>query len=563
MKKFLLLPVAVIFFCFLSDISYSQAPSWLWAKSSGGTSADYGNSVAVDASGNSYITGYFTSPTITFGFYTLTNTNSTGDMWNVFLTKYDANGNVLWAKSAGGIAWWTDDCGISVAVDASGNSYITGAFNSPTITFGSYTLTNTDSAALMWNVFLTKYDADGNVLWAKSAGGPAWQLEDCDEGTSVVVDASGNVFLTGYFESQTIIFGPDTLTNAGYSVIFLVKYDANGNVLWAKSSGETDNGFAISLAGDAFGNTYVTGEFIGPIITFGSDTLINPSNERNVFLVKYDTGRSVLWAKNTGGTSDNLASSVAVDTSGNAYLTGCFKGSTITFGSDTLTNDGLFDIFLAKYDAGGNVLWAKSAGGTSNDFGNSVSVDAFGDAYLTGQFSSSAITFGNYTLTNAGGGDIFLAIYNNNGNVLWATSAGGTSDEDGQSVAVDASGDAFVAGWFGSHKITFGSDTLTNVGNNDIFLAKLEGIPVGVNELIHSESILVYPNPATDKISIKLHDDNVGSIISILDIEGQQLLQQTITAQTTTIDISPIPEGMYFVKVFGKDGALAGKLIKN
>ncbi|MFA5782356.1 MAG: SBBP repeat-containing protein, partial [Bacteroidales bacterium] len=470
MKKAILIFAAISFLCFLSKISYAQTPDWLWAKSAEGMGSDYAYSIAVDASGNTYVAGYFNSPTLSFGSDTLTNTSTGGSGYDVFLAKYDANGNVLWTKSASGTI---DDYAYSVAVDDSGNIYVAGFFESSTLSFGSTTLTNAGDC----NIFLAKYDANGIVLWAKSAGGTYY-----DWAPSVAVDDSGNAYLTGCFYSPTITFGFTILTNAGSSDIFLAKYDANGNILWAKSAGGTDEEVAYSVAVDASGNTYLAGYFESLTLTFGSDTLTNV-DRWDMFLAKYDATGNVLWAKSAGGTSYDVAYSVAVDTSGNTYVAGYFSSFTISFGSTTLTNVsvGYADIFLVKYDASGNVLWAKSAGGASEDEATSVSVDASGNTYLAGYFWSPTITFGSTTLTNVNVNnytDIFLAKYDANGNVLWAKSAGGTNYDEAYSVAVDTPGNTYVAGWFYSPTLIFGSTTLTNAGGYDMFLAKLAAFTV-------------------------------------------------------------------------------------
>lgn len=395
MTKLHLVSASFIFFCFLNNVSYPQTPNWLWAKSAGGTNADYGYSVTVDVSGNAYVTGNFVSPSITFGSFTLTNNESYGS--DVFLAKYDGNGNVLWAKSAGGTYV---NQGYSVSVDASGNAYVTGYFTSPTITFGPYTLTNAGGG----NFFLAKYDGNGNVLWAKSAGGIY-----ADVGNSVAVDASGNAYVTGFFQSSTIIFGSDTLKNAGYDNIFLTKFDPNGNVLWAKSAGGgPDEAQGISVAVDASGNAYLTGGCISSTIIFGSDTLKNVGG-LSIFLVKYDASGNVFWAKNSTGADNAVVNAIAVDAVGNSYMTGTFNSPIIIFDYDTLKNIGDKNIFFVAYDPTGNVIWAKSAGGTYEDEGYSVAVDSAGDAYFTGAFTSSTINFGSTTLTNVGDFDIFLA----------------------------------------------------------------------------------------------------------------------------------------------------------
>ncbi|MFA4852315.1 MAG: SBBP repeat-containing protein [Bacteroidales bacterium] len=496
MKKPILLFAIISSLCFLSKISYAQAPDWLWAKSAGGTSSDCAAYVAVDTSGNTYVVGDFTSSTITFGSTTLTNADNTGYTYDIFIVKYDANGNLLWAKSAGG---WNDDGVVSVAVDVSGNIYFAGWFQSSTIIFGFTTLTNAGHA----DIFLAKYDVNGDVIWAKSAGGTGWE----DWANSVAVDSSGNTYVVGSFSSHTLSFGFNTLTNT-----------------------------------DSIGTT------------------------SDLFLAKYDTYGNVLWAKSAGGTSDDLANSVAVDSSGNTYLAGRFRSPTITFGSTTLTNAGVnhADIFLAKYDANGNVLWAKSSGGTGNDWANSVAVDASGNTYLTGVFISPTITFGSTTLTNASynSQDMFLAKYDTSGYVLWAKSAGGTYDDEAFSITVDASGNIYLAGYFFSSTITFGFTVLTNADNtgntSDMFLTKLSA-STGINELSNLLNISIFPNPAIDNLTIKVPQK---ATIEILNIEGQIMKSISAGENHTTIDISGFASGMYFVEVKTDEGIVVKKFVK-
>jgi len=447
----------------ISANSFAQAPNCIWAKAAGGTYYDYGYSVATDACGNVYVTGSFSSPTITFGTTTLTNAGS----GNIFIAKYDAAGTVLWAKREGGTS---DDVGLSVATDASGNVYVTGYFTSSTITFGTTTLTNAGGGSN--DMFIVKYDAAGNVLWAKREGGTSHEI-----GFSVTTDASGNVYVTGEFISATITFGTTTLTNAGGGDIFIAKYDAAGTVLWAKRAAGTDYEFCKSVTTDASGNVYVTGEFRSPTITFGTTTLINAGNS-NIFIAKYDAAGTVLWAKGAGSNNDNDCRIVTTDASGNVYVTGVFTSPTITFGTTTLTNAGSADMFIAKYDDAGTVLWAKRAGGADSDYGYSVATDASGNVFVTGSFLSSTITFGTTTLTNAGSDDIFIAKYDSAGTIIWAKRAGGTNDDYGISVTTDASGNVYVTGRFASPTITFGTNTLTNSGSGDIFIVKYDNMPI-------------------------------------------------------------------------------------
>ncbi len=558
MKKIITILAALV----ISANSFAQAPNCLWANSSGGAGDDVGQSVATDAHGNVYVTGYFKSATMTFGTTTLTNADNTGNSNDIFVAKYDAAGTLLWAKLAGGSG--NDYCN-SITTDASGNVYVTGYFPSPTISFGTTTLSNVDNTGNTWDVFVVKYDATGNVLWAKRAGGNGGEVS-----TSIVTDASGNVYVTGFFTSASTTFGAITLTNANnlgmFWDILFVKYAPNGTVLWAKSAGGTSDDYVTSVASDVSGNVYVTGYFQSTTITFGSTTL-NNAGFRDIFIVKYDTSGTVLWAKSAGVTVDDMGLSVSTDASGNIYVTGAFQSPTITFGTTTLTNadntGNSWDMFVVKYEATGNVLWAKRAGVTGNDYGTCVATDASGNVYVTGSFDSPTITFGTNTLTNVGYEDIFIAKYDAAGTVLWATSSGSTTYDRAYSIATDTIGNAYVTGCFDSPTITFGTNIITNAGiGQDMFIAKYEGTGTGVDELFGIKDLSVSPNPATTAITLTI-PKLINANITITNLTGKQVATYNLqNTSTKTIDISQLAEGLYFVSLQSDEGVVTKKMIK-
>ncbi len=534
----------------VSANTFAQAPNCLWATSAGGNSSDVGYSSTTDASGNVYVTGGFSSPTIAFGTTTLTNVGSN----DIFIAKYDSIGTVLWAKSAGGTS---TDYGFSVSTDAIGNVYVTGGFSSPTISFGTTTLTNAGNAGSN-DIFIVKYNAAGTMLWAKSAGGTS-----IDRGQSISTDASGNVYFTGGFQSATITFGTTTLTNAGSAGIydiFIAKYDAAGTVLWAKSAGGTSDDEGRSVTADASGNVYVTGHFFSPTITYGTTTLNNVGSG-DIFIAKYDAAGTVQWAKKAGGTDNDAGISVTSDVGGNVYITGGFQSATITLGTTTLTNANntgtTGDMFIAKYDASGTVLWSKSAGGTYDDIDNSVTTDASGNVYVTGNFASPTITFGTTTLTNADNTgniyDMFIAKYDAAGTVLWSSSAGGIYNDYGYSVSTDASSNVFVVGSFRSATITFGSTTLTNAGSAgiyDIFIAKYDGTVIGVrvDEMFGNKEVSVSPNPFASQTTITFNEEQKNTTLYIRDALGKVIRKETFSGKQFVIEKGNITAGIYFVQ---------------
>jgi len=519
------------FVALLSGNLAAQSPILRWAKSGGGIFNEFCQSIAVDASGNSYVTGSFNSPTITFS-STVLNKTGADSSYDVFIVKYDAGGNVLWAKDVGDVG---DDFGYGIAVDHSGNVYVTGSFGSPTITFGVTVLTNanTDDS---FDMFIAKYDTGGNVLWAKKAGGSGY-----DDGNAVAVDASGNSYVLGDFESPAIGFSTDTLRNAdgaGFNYdIFITKYDPNGNLVWVKGAGGTNYDYPTALTVDASGNSYVTGFFKSTALVFDQDTLATAGGF-DMFVVKYNANGNVAWAKSAGNSANDFGYGIAVDGSGNSYVTGGFLSPTITFGLTTLISAGGADAYVVKYDSSGNVVWAKNNGGAGGDFGGAITVDAVGNSYVTGEFRSSTITFGSTTLTNVGGGgyDVYIAKFTPDGNVVWARSAGGTVDEFGYGVGLDAAQNVFVSGYFSSPTFAFGSSSLTNKGMSDVFILKIANVPDIV-------SVLDIPSDQGGQVRIKWNRSSL-DIPSAPEITSYSLFRKSTYGTNASVTSKRFPSGV-------------------
>ena len=198
---------------------------------------------------------------------------------------------------------------------------------------------------------------------------------------------------------------------------------------------------------------------------------------------------------------------------------------------------------------------------------NAIAVDTLGNAYLTGYFQSSKITIGDTTLSNSfyNGTDVdlFIVKFNHNGNVIWARSAGGSSSDKGVSVALNNSGVVYLAGWFKSPTLTFADTTLTSTVEGSYFLTKIKDsvlVLTGIAEPVNIKSeINIYPNPGKDHIIV---EPAPMGILSLFNITGQELLKEKITTEKTQINISDLPSGIYFVKVQTKDEITVKKVIK-
>ena len=441
----------------------AHAQAWQWATSPG---TGGGSSTVTDAAGNVYVTGYFTG-TATFGATSLT---SAGD-YDIFVAKLNSSGVYQWTVRAGSSG---TDSGKGVAVDGSGNVYVTGFFSGTTGFGGGGSVLTSAGAS---DGFVAKLSANGAWLWAARAGGT-----NGDWSSGVAVDGSGNVVITGQFNSTTATFGATTLTNAGSnsSDAFVAKLNAAGTWLWASRAGAggTGSDAGSSVAMDGSGNVYVTGDYSGTA-TFGALTL-SSAGFGDVFVAKLSAAGTWLWASRAGGSSNgDSGHSLTVDGNGNVVVTGYFYSTIATFGATTLTNAGAgADVFVAKLSAAGLWLWATRAGGANYDNGTSVAVESSGNI-LVGGYIDGTVSFGTTTLTGMGLTDAFVAKISAAGVWLWATSVGNNGDEMTNSVAVDGSGNVVTTGNFTSPTLAFGSTVLTRLGGgaNALFISRQTQVP--------------------------------------------------------------------------------------
>ena len=393
-----------------------------WPVQFGTDLYDYPYSVATDASGNVYVTGY------TGGDFA--NPGNLKEDDDAFLAKYDANGNQLWVKQFGTPS---GDYGYDVTVDASGNVYVSGQ------TDGTFVGNSNAGGA---DVFLIKFDSNGDQVWVRQFG-----TDSYDVTFGVATDANGNVYMSGY-TSGTL---PGN-TSEGDRDGFLAKYDSSGNQTWLKQFGTDGYEYAYSVATDTGGNVYVTGGTTG---IFAGNT---NAGGWDVYLAKFDGSGNQLWVRQFGTADYDDGESVATDTSGNVYMTGYTSGDFADPGSAKEDDDA----YVVKYDSSGNQTWLKQFGTEDDDEAYGVATDAGGNVYVTGYTQS---TFpGN---TSAGDDDAFLTKYDGSGNQVWVRQFGTDSYDYAYAVDTDAKGNIYLTGYTGG---TFPGNT--PAGDDDGFIVK-------------------------------------------------------------------------------------------
>jgi hypothetical protein len=342
---------------------------WFSKAGGGGSTTTEGWDVALDPSGNSYVSGYTTSSSLG------TELGTASSAGEYFIAKHGPAGDLLWIKQVGG-GGSTNTAASAVATDSSGNSYVTGKTNSSSL--GTELGTSTSGTGLEY--FLAKHGPTGNLLWIKQAGGG--NATDT-EGFGVAVDSSGNSYVSGYTTSSSL--GTEIGTASSGSAYYIAKHGPTGNLIWLHKFGGGGSTFATaySITVDSTDNVYVTGDTNSSIL--GTE-LGTASTGSEYFIAKYGPTGSLIWNKRVGGGGNTYTTplSIKVDSNGNSYLTG-HTPSTL-FGTQLgPTSSG--DIpFVSKHGPTGELLWSHrfGAGGSTSVYPGKLAVDSTGSSYVTG-----------------------------------------------------------------------------------------------------------------------------------------------------------------------------------
>jgi hypothetical protein len=458
----------------------------------GGVIGDYGRGIAVDDLGNAYVAGVTISDQMTFPVTGGPDLTYNGGSYDIFVAKVNPAGTAL--IYAGYIGGARSEAGEAIAVDKDGNAYITGYTYSDQTTFpvtvGPDLTFNGGSTD--FDAFVVKVNAAGTALdYAGYIGGSG-----PDAGYAIALDVAGNAYVTGYTLSDQTTFpvvgGPDLTFNGG-SDAFVAKVNSAGTALdFAGYIGGSGDDVGAGIAVDGTGNAHIAGQTTSDQATFpvtgGPGLTYNGGGDAFVATVN-QPGTALDYAGYIGGSGNDTANAIALDGAGNAYVTGQTNSDQTSFpvmgGPDLTFNGGASDVFLAKVNsAGDGLLYAGYIGGAGQDIGYGIAVDRQGNAYVTGLTASDETTFpvagGPYLTYSGGSGDAFVAKVKTDGTGLgYAGYIGGAAFDQGNAVAVDSAGNAYVTGQTVSDQASFpamvGPD-LTYNGANDAFVAKVSTI---------------------------------------------------------------------------------------
>jgi hypothetical protein len=411
-------------------------PTIEWSRQQGTSASDGGKGVAIDSSGNVLITGY------TQGDLAAPNSGN-GDP---FVSKYDADGTLLWTRQFGigtGAGGWT------VSANLFGDLFVAG----PRV------LKDPISNYHNWDIYLSKFDATGAQQWMHFFGTPLYDVPHM-----ISADSTGNVYVVG--DTGGNLSGK----NAGDNDAFVSKYDGSGAHLWTRQFGNQLEQVGRGVSVDGSGSVFVAGSTDGHLSGASAGSI-------DVFIAKYDDIGNLQWSRQMGTPVFDFVSGVAADQRGNVFVSGYTRGD---LGG---SNSGSTDIFLAKYDSEGLMLWTRQWGTDRHEFDGEVTTDGFGNAFVV----NSAISHDG-AITGNGAGDVYVTKVDPAGNLLWTHQFGTEAFEGGRDIAADLAGNVYVIG-----ETRGGSLGAINAGQDDAFLVKITEIPEpsGVVSLVVAMAILV------------------------------------------------------------------------
>ena len=493
-------------------------PSIQWQKSLGGSRFEEALSIQQTYDGGYILTGY----TISID-GAVSGNHGIHDFWVVKLTN---NGSFEWQKALGGsnLDW---PFAIRQALDG---GYIV----------AGYTESNDENVSGNHggkDAWVVKLNSAGDLEWQKALGGSGW-----DEARSIEPTSDGGYIMAGKSNSSN---GDATGSHNGSLDYWVVKLSSVGAVQWQKALGGSSDDTAKSIKQTSDGGYIVTGE----AFSFDGDVSSNHGNT-DLWAAKLSSTGNLEWQNPLGGSGIDVGTEVNETSDG--YLVCGYAGSN---DGDVTGYQGLYDFWAIKLNKAGALMWQKTIGGSDADWGYTGKALSNGDFVVAGTTRS----IDGDVLNNDGGQDFWVVKLNTLGEIVWQKTLGGSKGESCQSIWVTSDGGFALAGSSSSDD----GDVSSNQGYPDFWVVKLAPESVGVAEAPSTQSSLdIFPNPATQSISLKIASEEPTLSVTISDLLGRAILQQNIP-NGGSVDVSTLVSGSYLVLATAPSGrAFSGKLRK-
>jgi len=482
----------------------AQSPTISEVITAGGTGSDGSMGSTTDSNNNSIITGWITGEAQ----FDSMNITSNGEH-DIFIAKYDSYDELIWVRQAGSTL---SDLGTAIETDGNDNVIIAGTFNDSAHFGESDTLVSFGYR----DAFLAKYSEHGNLNWIMAIGGPF-----ADRAKALAIDNSNNIIYGGTFNQSTTI-GYSTISGGSGRNILIAKFSENGIIKWTKSFHGIDTNEINSIRTDTVDNIYIAGSFLRALSL--EDTTLQTNTRTEAFVLKLNPEGKRIWVKSFGAEEHDECDALTIDSDGNILVTGRFS-QTVAFGHVTLSTPYRLNVFTAKLNANGTVLWAKPGlFNIGQSFASSLTTDALNNVYLAGQFSDS-LMFEDSILTSNGDYDAFIAKYSSDGQLVWTKEFGGIGFDSVTDIQSSLNNSLVIGGQF-SDNVLFGETLLSSKGNRDVFHAKLTNPTTSIEN--RSERIQQftldqnYPNPFNPVTNIKFFINRPMSVsLSVYDVGGR------------------------------------------
>jgi len=452
-----------------------------WARTMGGTGLDNCLDAGTDLDGNIYTTGYFAN-TVDFdpGPGSVNKTSAGGN--DVFLCKFNPQGELVWVKTWGGPG---EDTAAALAVDDSLVVCVAGTFDGSDVDFDPGTGTDLHSTSGLVDTFISQFDIAGNHFWTITFGGESYDIP-----LDIAIGNTGNISVAGMFMSTSADFDPgagtDTHSSNGQFDAFTACYSPSGSWLWAHSYGGSGIDGADGIGTSSVGNVATTG-FYGGSVDFnpgGGPWILTSTGGSDIFVTLHNSAGGLQWASGVGGASDDGGLGVNFTTDGRVCIAGAFAG-TCDFDPGAPTqnraSNGSEDAFLLMLSSFGTYSNVLTWGGSDSDYAKDINIDSYAAFYISGTFKSTDADFDpcpdTYIKSSNGDKDVFLLKLNSACDFQWARTFGGVSGENSENFCVFENTFVYFPGYF-MGTVDFDphstyTDSHSSLGMNDGFIVRL------------------------------------------------------------------------------------------